>query len=115
MNKFSELVRRLSGVTAKVIDLTGSGLHKEDRIVFHNLLNGRVDDPRMRGTDGIYAAFSRDSIVLHDILQSSAGVAAVLSHWLQSTLPKVSCERVQCVSSMPSGRTPLLDNRQNRK
>ena len=75
VDKIGELTRRLSGVAAQLIDLTGSGLHEEDRIIFHGLLDGRVDDPGMRGTDRIDSPFSRDAIADHDILQVGAGVA----------------------------------------
>jgi len=52
------LTRRLSGVTAQLIDLAGSRLHMEDRIVFDGLLDGRADDPGMRGADRIDTPFS---------------------------------------------------------
>jgi hypothetical protein len=57
-DKIGELTRRLSAITAQLIDLTGSGLNVEDRTVFYGLLYGRVDNPGMRGTDRIDTPFS---------------------------------------------------------
>jgi len=53
VDKIGELTRRLSAVTAQLIDLTGSRLNVEDRIAFHGLLYGRVNDPGVHGTDRI--------------------------------------------------------------
>ena len=63
VDKISELTRSLSAVTTQLIHLTGSGLYVEERVVFHGLLYGRVDDPWMCGTDRVDTAFSRKAIV----------------------------------------------------
>src|SRR5271169_5414103 len=87
MNNFGELARSLSRVTAQLIDLAGSGLHNQNRIVFHGLVDGRIDDPGMRGADRIHSPFSGDAIAVYDILQGGGRTAAtLLNHWLQTTL-----------------------------
>src|ERR1700693_5337535 len=76
VDKVGKLARRLSSVTTQLIDLTGSGLYVEDRIVFHGLLNGRVDDPGMRGTSRIHSAVFRDTVAVHNLAQVFGGAAA---------------------------------------
>jgi hypothetical protein len=78
VDEICELRWRLSRVTAHLIDLTGGGLHVEDRIVFYGLVDGRIDDPGMRGADRIDPAFSRRPITDHDSFQSGAGVVLTL-------------------------------------
>jgi hypothetical protein len=63
VDKISELTRSLSAVTTQLINLAGSGLYVKDGVVFQGLLNGRVDDPWMCGTDRVDTAFSRKAIV----------------------------------------------------
>jgi hypothetical protein len=87
VNKIGELARRLSGVTTQLIDLTGGRLHKEERIVFQGLADGRVDDPGMRGTDRIDSPFSRDAIAVHGIPEGGAGAAVMLNRGLQTNAP----------------------------
>src|SRR5580700_2856178 len=79
VEKIGKLARRLSGVTAQLIDLAGSGLYVKYGIVFHGLLYGRVDDPGMRGTDGIHSAFFRDTVAVHNLAQIAGGAAALNS------------------------------------
>jgi hypothetical protein len=80
VDKIGELARRLPGVTAQLIDLTGGRLHQEERIVFHGLADGRVDDRGMRGADRIDSPFSRDAIAVYGIPEGGAGAAFRLNH-----------------------------------
>lgn len=62
VDEIRELTRSPSAVTTRLIDLAGSGLYMEDRAIFQGLLDGRVDDPWMCGTNRIGAALSREAI-----------------------------------------------------
>src|ERR1700722_12691726 len=77
MNERSELSWCLPGVPAQLIHLTRSRLYVENGVILLGLLTGRIDDPGMRGTHGVDAAVSRDTIARDHILQASARVAMV--------------------------------------
>ena len=102
MNKRSELSRCLPGVPAQLVHLTRSRLYVENRVILLGLLNGRIDHPRMRGTHGVDAAVSRDTIARDHILQVSARVALVRRNCLiedrvvHRLFPFPSITRLEC-------------------